>query len=407
MRAALDLLRRNPDYRRLFVAELVTSGGDWFALIPLLALLLDLTGSGLYGGLVLGADTAVFALLSPYAGTLADRLDRRRLIVLSEASCVVLALLLLLVGPGTAWVSLVAVSGIAAAKCLATPAASAATPNLVTPADLALANVMNGVAWGSMLAVGAALGGLATAAFGSDVCFLLDAASFAGSALLVARCRTPFQQHGVLAEHPPFGHAVREALAYARSHAEVLALLFAKPGVGFANGALVLFPALAKDVFGWGDAGLGLLYAARGLGALLGPLLLGRRGRDGAALWWLLAGCIGSCGLLYVGVAVAPVFGVALVLIAAAHLGGGANWTVSTYGLQKLVPDRVRGRISSADFMLVTLAIAVNQVAAGLLSEAFGTRVLVGAFGAASVVYALGWLAGTRSLRQNPTPAGA
>ena len=180
----------------------------------------------------------------------------------------------------------------------------------------------------------------------------------------------------------------------------MLALLTAKPGVGFANGALVLFPLLAADVFGVGEAGLGLLFAARGLGALLGPLLLGRRGRSPDGLLWLIACCIASCGALYIGVAVAPVFAVALVLVALAHVGGGANWTSSSYGLQVLVPDRVRGRVSSADFMLCTLVIAANQAVAGALSEAVPTRLLVGCFGAASMAYAVGWLVATRSLRR-------
>ena len=406
MTAALDLLRRNGDFRRVFLSSLVTSGGDWFALVPLLALLHDLTGSGLYGGLALAADTAVFALLSPYAGTVADRVDRQRVVVVTEALCVGFALLLLLVGHGTESVALLAVSGIAAAKAFATPAAAAATPNLVPAEDLALANVMNGVAWGSMLAVGAALGGLATAAFGASTCFVIDAVSFAVSALLVARCRTPFQQPREAAEHPRFREAVHEAAAVARSDRAVLALLAVKPGVAFANGALVLFPLLADGVFDVGSGGLGLLYAARGLGALLGPLLLGRRGRQGSAMWRLLAAGMASCGLLYVLVACAPAFGLVLGLVVLAHLGGGANWTVSTYGLQKRVPDRVLGRISSADFMLVTLVIALNQVVAGVLSEVAGTRLLVGAFGAASVVYAIGWLAATRSLRQVPSTAG-
>lgn len=408
MRAALALLRRNGDYRRTFLSSLITSGGDWFALIPLLALLHHLTGGGLAGALVLAADTAVFALLSPYAGTVADRLDRRLIIVVTEALCAGLALLLLLVdGRGTIWLAVVAIGGIAAAKAFATPAESAAIPNLVAPQDLALASVLNGVGWGSMLAVGAALGGLSAAAFGTRACFVIDAVSFVTSALLVSRCRTPFQGPRDVGSHPGFREAVREAVVFARSDRVVLALIAVKPGVAFANGALVLFPLLSDGVFHVGATGLGLLYAARGFGAVVGPLLLGRRGRDGRAMWWVLATAISSCGLLYVGVAVAPWFWLAVVLVALAHLGGGANWTVSTYGLQRRVPDRVLGRISSADFMLVTLVIALNQVLAGLLSDSVGTRVLVAAFGLASVVYAGVWLVATRSLRLTALQKGA
>jgi MFS family permease len=404
---ALGLLRRNPDYRRLFVATLVTNGGDWFALIPLLALLHESTGSGLYGGLVLAADTALFALLAPYGGTIADRFDRKTIIVTAEAVCAVLVLSLLLVGEGTEWLAVLAIGGVAAAKGFTSPAGSAATPNLVRPEDLATATVMNAVSWGSMLAIGAALGGLLTALVGPDVCFVLDAISFAVSAWLVWRCRTPFQQPRESREHPHFLTSVREAVTYARGHHAVLALLFAKPGIAFANGALVLFPLLATDVFKVGDAGLGLMYAGRGLGVVLGPLLLGTRGREGTSTWWVLSFGTAACGLLYVGVALSPWFGLVLVLITLAHLGGGTNWTVTTYGLQRRVPDVVLGRIFSADAMFVTLAIAVNQALAGVLSDLVDTRTLVAVFGLASVAYAAVWFAATRSLRETPLETGA
>ena len=356
---------------------------------------------------MLAADTVTFALLSPYAGTVADRVDRRALIAGCEGVSALLVLLLLLVRDGsTVWVALLAFAGLAGAKAFTMPASQAALPNLVPAQDLALANVMSGAAWGSMLAVGAALGGLAATAFGVRACFLIDAASFVVSALLVARCRRPFQQPRDGREHAGFRADVAEAVHYARGQRRVLALLACKPGVAFANGALVLFPLLADGVFHTGAAGLGLLFAARGLGALLGPLLLGARAREEPAMWWWLAGAVGSCGLLYVGVALAPVFGVALVLVALAHLGGGANWTISSYGLQRCVPDRVLGRVASADFMLCTLVIAANQTLAGVLSGVLPTRLLVGAFGAASLLYALGWSAATRSLRR-PVLTGA
>jgi MFS family permease len=373
----------------------------------LLTLLHQLTGGGLAGGLVLTADTAVFALLSPYAGTLADRLDRRRIIQTTEALSAGLALLLLLVDSrSTVWVAVLTVGALAAAKAIATPAAAAATPNLVAPEDLALASVMNGVAWGSMLAVGAALGGIGAAVFGTSACFVLDAVSFALSALLLSRCRTPFQQTREAGEHVRFREAVQEAVAFTRTDRSVLALLAVKPGVAFANGSLVLFPVLATEVFHAGATGTGLLYAARGLGALTGPLLLGSRGRDGPALWWTLAAAVSACGALYVLVALSPFFWLAVLLVALAHLGGGANWTVSTYGLQRRVPDRVLGRISSADLMLVTLVIALNRIVAGVLSEIVGTRLLIGCFGAASVAYAMVWLNATRSLRRSPLDSG-
>lgn len=406
MRAAVALLRRNPRLRRVWLASLVSAGGDWFALIPLLVLLHDTTRGGLAGGLVLAADTALFALVLPYGGTLADRVDRQRLIVSADAVSALLALLLLLArGSAALPVSLVAIGTIAAAKAFSQPAAVAATPNLVEPEDLATANIVFGLTWGSMLAVGAALGGLLAELVGIRACFLLDAVSFAASAFFVATTAGPFQGVREAGERIAMRAQLGEALRYARSDRRVLALLAAKPGVAFANGALVLFPLLATDL-GAGANGVGLLYAARGLGVLLGPPLLGARARDERVLRTLVPLSIGGCGLMYLGAAVAPTLAVALLLVTAAHVGGGVNWTATSFGLQRLVPDHVRGRIASADFLLTTLTIAVNQALAGVLSGVVPTRLLVACFGGASVLYAVAWRIATRSLRPAPAEPG-
>ena len=134
MRAYLDLIRRNRDFRRVFAAELISLGGDWFAVIPLITLLPVLTGTGLWGGLVLAVDTAVVALLAPYAGTIADRVDRRTILIVSNLASAGSVLLLLFVrSAATAWVALVAVGAVAISKAFYVPASQAALPNLVDP----------------------------------------------------------------------------------------------------------------------------------------------------------------------------------------------------------------------------------------------------------------------------------
>src|SRR5438874_7208331 len=107
----LSVLTRNRDFRRLFTAELVMFGGDWFVMIPLLTLLPKLTGSGLWGGLVLAADTGTIALLLPFTGTVADRVDRRRVMLVANLAGLAAVLALLLVRtPHTAWIAPVAIA---------------------------------------------------------------------------------------------------------------------------------------------------------------------------------------------------------------------------------------------------------------------------------------------------------
>jgi len=161
----LRVLARNRDFRWLFAAELVIFGGDWFVLIPLLGLLGRLTGGGLAGGLALAIDTGVNALLLPYTGTVADRIDRRKILVIANLSAVAgVALLFTVHSAATAWLGLLGVAVVAVAKAFASPAASAAIPNLVEPVDLSAAVAVTGAAWGTMSVVGASLGGVLAAA---------------------------------------------------------------------------------------------------------------------------------------------------------------------------------------------------------------------------------------------------
>lgn len=407
MRPSLDLLRREPDFRRVYVAQLVALGGDWLALIPLLVLLPRLTGSGVWGALVLAADTLLFAVVAPYAGTVVDRLDRRRVMVAADTVAGLAALLLLLVRtPGTVWVSLVAVGLVAGAKAFAQPAGAAALPNLVAAPDLALASVLNGASWGTMLAVGAAVGGLVAGTLGADACFVLDAVLLLTAAGLVARTRRPFSDPELAPrERRPAREDVAEAVRYARGEPCVLALLTCKVGVGIGNGALSLFPLFGAAAFGLGPLGIGLMYSARGLGALLGPLLLRRRASEVSGLFGVLPASMAVFGAGYLALAVAPGFGLVLLLLVVAHAGGGANWILSTYGLQATVPDVLRGRVFSADYALVTLVVAASQVVFGLLSDVVAARELLAASGAGVLLYAGGWRLATRGLRL-PARAG-
>lgn len=401
MRAYLDLLRRERDFRRAYLAQLIALGGDWFAVIPLLILLPELTGTGLYGALVLATDTLVFALVAPYAGTVVDRLDRRRVLVVSNAVAGVAALLLVLVrSETTAWIALLAIGIVASAKAFSQPASTAALPNLVEPEDLALASVLNGASWGTMLAVGAALGGIVAGTLGTTVCFVLDAALLLGASALTASTTRPFSDPSVPPrERRPARVDLAEAISYARRERRVLALITCKSGPAFGNGALSLFPLYGAVAFGLGPLGIGLMYSARGVGALVGPLLLRRRATDPASLYGVLAGSMAVFGVGYLLLGVTEWFWAVLVLLAVAHAGGGANWILSTYGLQTVVPDELRGRVFSADYTLATLIIAGSQVGFGLLSELVPARELLSLAGGLVLVYAGLWLLATRRLR--------
>ena len=404
----LQLLRRNRSFTRLYVAQLISFGGDWFAKVALLGLALELTGSAAVASLVLVLQSVPFFLASPIAGVWADRLDRRRLMVAADLLRAGAALAFLLVRePSMLWIALLATAAISAISAFFEPTSSAALPNLVDDEDLPVANVLLGSAWGTMLAVGAAVGGLVAVAFGRDAAFLLDALSFALSAALIVGIRRSFG--GAAARAPGettaaaqgMATAIGEALALARRSRGVAAFLLAKSTFGVGTGVIVLLAVFGATVFEAGDVGIGVLFAARGLGALLGPFLA--RAVFGFDERGLITG-IGVAFFLFLGayllLPMAPGLAVAAGLVFAAHIGGGAQWTLSTTGLQRATPDAVRGRIFSVDYGLVTFVAAISTIVAGVVTSTYGPAAAIYALAIPSALAATGWVIWTRPLRR-------
>ncbi|MFC3501069.1 MFS transporter [Micromonospora krabiensis] len=399
MASTLSVLTRNRNFRNLFLAELVVFGADWFVMVPLLVLLPKLTGSGVWGALVLAVDTGIVALLLPYTGTIADRFDRRKIMMVANVAALAGVLLLLGVrGPGTAWLAMVAIGVVAVAKGFYSPAAQAALPNVLDPHELAAGNAVAGSAWGTMTVVGASLGGVLSAHVGPYACFWIAAVGLALAAGLAATIRRPLQAPRDRDVPPQRAFAaVVEALRYIGHRPRVLALVTVKSAVGLGNGVLTVFPLLA-GVYGAGPAGAGLLFAVRGAGALVGPILMRRVLTNRA---WLLPGLALSMslyGLAYLGTSAARWFPLVLLLVFVAHFAGGSNWVMSNFALQGEVPDRLRGRVFATDMMLATLAISVSQLAVAAVVDVVDERVVLAGCGLVTLVYAVGWRIATRKL---------
>lgn len=405
MAPTLSVLTRNRDFRYLFLAEIVVFGGDWFVLIPLVSLLQTLTGSGLPGAITLAAETAVLALVLPFAGTLADRMNRRKLMVLANIGAIIaITLLLALRSPAMAWLGPVAISLAATAKAFYSPAASAALPNLVEPKDLAAANAVAGSAWGTMAVVGASLGGVLSQVVSPYACFAVAAGCLVLAALLVLRVRRPMQapRTGPAVAGRPV-REIAEALRFIRARPRVASLVTVKSAVGVGNGVLAAFPVLAVVNFGLGAMATGLLFAARGLGVIVGPLLFRRVLERREWLMAALAISMLSYGVAYLAVAVTPWFWLVLVLVAVAHISGGGNWVMSSYALQLEVPDQLRGRVFSADQMIVSLSISISMLLAGGLVDAFDPRAAIAACGGLTLCYGVVWYLVTRRVERGAT----
>ena len=396
----LRLLRTNRDFRLLYFGTLISLGGDWFLTVALLDLVLELTGSATLVSLVLLFQTLPIFLFTPHAGHLIDRMDRRKLMIGVDLLRIGACLLPLLARtPAMLPFAFAGVFLIAVGSAYFEPASQAALPNIVASEDLAAANVLMGSTWGTMLAAGAGIGGIVTAVLGRDASFLFDAFSFGVSAILLMRMRVRFsEERGAQDVHPPFLESVGETFRFARAKPRVLALLTVKSGYGLGAGVIAMVGVFGREVFRAGAFGIGLLYAARGIGALLGPFLLRGAIRKDDAQYRAIAFCVLGFAVGYAALALSKslAFGFAAVLFA--HLGGGAAWQISTYGLQRETPDVIRGRIFSADYGFVTLTMAISALAAGIAADHLG--VTAATIGTASVCLLFGvvWATATWKL---------
>jgi MFS family permease len=401
VRASFSLLRRNRDFRRAYLSSLISLGGDWFLLVALFGLVLDVTDSALAVAFLLAAQDLTYPIVSPVMGILADRLDRKHVMVTADIGRAVLCVgFLFTQTDGTWWIVYPLLAAMASFSAAFEPASAAALPNLVDGEDLATANALSGSLWGTMLAVGAGLGGVVTAALGRDAAIAIDAVSFVVSALLIIRIGRSFQESRVQETPTRLREAATQTVRYARRDHRVLALLAVKFGWGLAGGVLVLVPLLAEGKFHAGEMGIGLLLAARGVGALIGPFV-GRAtlGDEDRRLFLTIGLALGVFGAGYVLLGLAPGLLLALPAIALAHTGGGAQWMLSSYGLQKIVPDHIRGRIFALDGMLVTLTFGASSLVTGWLAEAFDAQVTAFVMGGVALVWAVVWMWLTTDVR--------
>lgn len=381
---------------------MISLGGDWFLFVAITGLILETTGRAIDVGLAIFAQQAAFFLSSPFAGVLADRLDRRKLMIGCDVARVGICAAFLLVGPDTVWLAYPLLAVLSVFSAPFDPASSAAIPNLVDPEDLPTANALSGSLWGTMLAVGAAVGGVVSTVFGRDTAFVIDAVSFAFSALLLSGIRRPFSEpREADQEHPKMVAATAEVVHYARRDRRVFSLISVKGGFGLAAGVLALIPVFGVDVFRDGDIGVGVLMAARGVGALVGPFF-GHRlsGPEHRRLFRVIGLALGVFGLSYMALGLAPAVWVAAIVIFVAHLGGGTQWALSTYGLQVLVPDYIRGRVFAVDFALITLSLGISSLVASAIADSAGPRVAAFVLGGFAVAWAGAWWIFTRNVRR-------
>jgi MFS family permease len=378
----LDLFRKNRDFRNLWYGHVVSLFGDWFNLIASASLLASLTGSSLaVGGLFVVRMLAPF-LVSPLAGVAADRYDKRKLLIATDLVRFVVVLGFLLVREPSHVFFLYLLTFVQLAMHgIFFPTRNAMLPEIVSPPELGAANAVTSATWSVMLATGAAAGGLVSGSFGVYPAFVVDSLTFLLSAIFIARVRprsAPAEDR-----HPTARKAFAEyveGLRYLASNRDVLAIVLNKAALTlFVAGAYeVVQVALARDVYRLGKdggVGLGLLYAAIGLGSGLGPILARALTFDRDRPMRIAIGLsYGAMGLGLFLLSTLPRFSWALAGATVRAVGGGTIWVFSTQLLLVAVPHEVRGRAFATEYALLTLAMAASAGFGGLALDRGGFR---------------------------------
>ncbi len=398
-----SVLKNNRELRLLFVAQNLSFLGDWFTFVALAGLVQDATGSKFLVSLLLVAFSLPSFLASPIGGPVADRHDRRQVLIIVSLLQAVAACGFLFIGDSRVWIAFVAQGLIAALASFIRPALEAAIPNLANgPDELRQANALFGSSWGVMLAAGAGIGGIFSQVFGRQAAFIADIATFIVAAGLVALVTRPMQEARSQTHSKRIRPIVdmREALHLAKSDHVIMALLLSKMTFAVGAGVVSQLAVFAADSFNSGDGGRGIMLGVRGIGSAIGPLLVVRFVKNDLSKVVLVCG-IAGLGFAggYLAAAASPIFIVACVFIGFAHLGGGAQWTLSTYGLQMRCPDEMRGRVLAGDFALITLSLGLSSLLAGVVSEYIGARGTIAVFAVLAIFASLIYIFATRGVR--------
>ncbi|MCO4744705.1 MAG: MFS transporter [Proteobacteria bacterium] len=364
------LVTSNDNFRRVWLGEVVSFLGDWFSLIALYTVVQELTDSTTaLAGVIVGKTLPIF-LMTPIAGPLADRFDRRWILIGSDIGRAVLALGLMAAWQFESLPLLYTVLSLQ--MCFAglfIPARTAVIAQVTDADELPVAMALSGGTWSVMLAFGAALGGLLTQIVGIHGAFLLDGLTYLLSVAFLWG----------LPSLPPEGKAGTErgfvdGLRYVGRSPWLATVLTVKPAMAVQSAVLVMLPVFGNGVFPKtaGPLFIGLLYSARGLGALLGSM--GTRNLTGdstrAMRLSLPVAFTGAAGS-YVLIAWAPNLWVAALGFFLAAVGTGTIWVFTGTLAQRAADGPFRGRVFALEWGLMTLASAGSAWVAGVVVDAW------------------------------------
>ena len=363
------LIREKRDFRRLWISHMISLIGDWLSYIAVSVISIQ-QGDGAFAvGMVMFVHSIPLALMSPISGPLADRFDRKRILIAGYLGC---SLLTLGMWGAATMESVWLLQGVlffrVSVSGLAITARSASIPALVGREDLRIANALLGLTWSVMFTLGLALGGFASEFLSPAGAILLDAMTFllaAGVAMGLPQLKPEVSEDGP--PRPGFADML-QAWRYVRQRPKLLSTVLAKTPPSVANaGAWVALNLVAgaRLSFTTLAIAIGLMQSVRAIGSGIGPLLPEKiLPRD--PLMGALVAFVGILLLAGFDAAWVSIVGLALW-----GIGQGHNWVISSSNIQTATPDHLLGRVISLDFFMFSIGGAFSALLAGYLCDLF------------------------------------
>lgn len=364
----------NPNYRRYFAGQSISMTGTWVQRVAQSWLVFQITGSATQIGIVVGLQSLPMLILGPYGGVVADRVDKRKLMMLLQSMMACLALIL---GVLTfshlieLWQIYLLALLLGMNDCFEVPARQSFVLELVGPADLRNAVSLNSVLNNVARAVGPAAAGIIITSGGVALCFLLNAVSFIGVVTSLARLDVSrLQQSGVATVHAR--GELRHGLRYVRRTPELLTPLLMVAIVGcLAWEFPVVLPVVAEQAFGGDAATYGFLTAAMGAGAVTGGLLTAAWGRTGIRA---MIRALTLFGAAMLAATVAPVLWLELLAMGMVGISSVGFLARANSTLQLEAAAGARGRVMSLYAVAVLGSTPIGGPVAGAISGQLSGR---------------------------------
>ncbi|MBO6536804.1 MAG: MFS transporter [Balneolaceae bacterium] len=369
----IQLLKNNTNYRRLWAAQAISNFGDWFGLLALYALIAKYSDSEFLLGLIIVVKMLSLAAFSPLAGFITDRFNRRMLMLLCDGLRALAVLGILFVqSESMLWLAYVLTSVQMMISAVFEPAKTSSIPNVTSKEELVNANIISTATWSIIFTSGMAFGGFATEWLGIEMVLILDAFTYIVSGYFIYHAVIPQQEMSAEEKEKnrnPWNGIV-DGAKYLIGNPHILRPSIAKgTSSAFLGGLVYMLIIVSEEILMMGSIGLGLLYAARGMGTGIGPII-GRRLVSEEKDWIKLMGAaIGLAGIMYMIVGLTNIIWVMILFVLLAHAASGANWVTSTVLLQKRTIDTFRGRVFSTEWLLFTIMNSISVMIASLVLE--------------------------------------